>query len=105
MIEVVLKPCPWCKETPTLVLPYMSKQTWQWTIECKNTKCSVQPLSKHVSVRNTAKTNFSPLISKLAKLADIWNIGNPIKAYEMKQVDLSKIGIKLNFPFRITARD
>lgn len=89
-LEVVLKPCPWCKKTPDMQMPTWD-DTWKWTIRCANTMCGVQPESKHVSVRNTSKTLLSRFVQKVDQLASNWNQGNDYKAFEKKVIDLSKI--------------
>jgi len=100
MIEVVLKPCPWCDKTAELCLPY-NGETWIWTVACKNYDCMMKPVSPHVSIRKTTKKNFEAICKKLEALCERWNKSNPRIAREMKLVDLSKIGIKLNFNYRV----
>lgn len=100
MIEVVLKPCPWCDKTPELDLPY-NCDTWLWKINCSNKECRIKPNSPYTPVRKTTKRNPEKMFQKLRWICTAWNKNNPRIAKEKKIVDLSKIGIKLNFTFRI----
>lgn len=98
-LEVVLKPCPWCKKTPDIWMP-TGMETWQWIISCRNPQCGVKPSSPHVSIRKTTKKNFPALWLKVANLADSWNRGNPVRAIEKKVIDLEPLrafGLDLDY--------
>lgn len=92
-IEVIIKPCPWCKQTPDLNMPIDNLTncdgTWCWYIQCF--KCKMKPKSPYVSLRKTTKTDPFRIGKKLEELAHMWNEGNDYKAYEKKVVDLSGI--------------
>lgn len=89
-LEVVLRPCPWCRKTPELWMPIPEK-TWCWWVVCDNKDCHMKPRSPHVSIRNTTKKNFVSFYYKIERLAHTWNGGNPICPYEMKIIDLEKL--------------
>ena len=89
-LEVVLKPCPWCRKTPDLFMP-IAETTWVWTIRCINQNCCMKPVSPHISIRKTTKENFFAFHGKIEHLANTWNGGNPFPAFEMKLIDLEKI--------------
>jgi hypothetical protein len=89
-IRVRLKPCPWCKKTPDLSMP-VGQDTWKWEIACRNSLCTMQPTSPHVSIRNTAKESIEKIAEKLALLAEKWNSGNDCVAFEYKIVDTGPI--------------
>lgn len=94
-IEVIVKPCPWCKTTPELWLPIDDKRntggTWQWKIICMNSKCKIKPFSPYVAIRKSTKTDVSRLTEKLNQLCHFWNDGNDLKPYEKRFVNLDKI--------------
>lgn len=90
IIEVVLRPCPWCKQTPDLEMP-IHEDTWRWLVRCKTNACGMQPVSPHVSIRKTGKKSSNVIAEKLQKLADMWNVGNEYRATYKKIVDLGKI--------------
>lgn len=92
ILEVVLKPCPWCQKTPDIYMPIQEK-TWCWRIRCMNLLCKMQPNSPHVAIRNTAKTTFVFFFEKLCILANKWNEGNPFKSYEMKIINLERLAV------------
>ncbi len=89
-LEVILKPCTWCKKTPDIWMP-IGEDTWVWEIRCGNPKCAVNPKSKHVSIRNTNKTQFLPFHGKVERLVCTWNYGNDCKPYEKKVINLEKV--------------
>lgn len=89
-IEVVLKPCPWCRKTPDIWMP-VEGVTWCWQIQCDNNECWMKPKTGHVSIRKTTKKDFFSFHGKVERLAHIWNGGNPFKAYEMKVIDLEHL--------------
>ena len=89
-LELILKPCPWCKKTPELEMP-IPDDTWCWNIQCRNPSCAVNPKSKHVSIRNTNKTQFFSFHGKVEKLVLGWNYGNLCKPYEKKVIDLAML--------------
>jgi len=89
-IEVILKPCPWCRQTPDIWMP-ISEPTWCWKILCMNLDCNMRPSSPHVAIRNTTKKNFYQFHNKLENLAFSWNGGNPFRPYEMKVIDLKEL--------------
>lgn len=89
-IEVVLKPCPWCKKTPDIWMP-IEGDTWCWLIQCNNYYCRMKPKSPHVSIRKTTKSDFFLWHGKVESLAHRWNAGNPFKAFEMKVIDLERL--------------
>ncbi len=89
-IEFVVKPCPWCKKTPGLWMP-IEEETWSWFIRCDNPECSVEPRSKHVNFRNTAKTSVARFIAKVDELIGSWNKGNDLAPIEKKSVCIDKI--------------
>lgn len=98
-VEIILKPCPWCRKTPKTWLPLDNSddplnETWLWYIYCDNRKCEMRPRSPHVSIRKTTKTSLPRIMAKIAHLANRWNEGNPCEAYEKLIVDLSKIDFK-----------
>lgn len=82
-----LKPCPWCKHTPTLHMLY-DLETWIPQIKCFNLSCRVQPFSKYVPIRKTQKSNPEIIKAKIEKVIGYWNDGNPY---------IAKEGIELNF--------
>ncbi len=93
-LEVVLKPCPWCKKTPELELPISDKgdgKTWCWAICCRNPECLMQPRSPHVNLRKAQKNDSYQVKFKMGKLADKWNTGNNTIAFEKKIVDITEI--------------
>ena len=89
-LEVVLKPCPWCRKTPDIFMPIV-EDTWCWEIQCNNQDCWMKPKTRHVAIRKTTKKEFIAFHAKIDRLAHIWNGGNPMKAYEMKVIDLEEI--------------
>lgn len=90
-VEAPLKPCPWCKKTPKLLMPLDQKdagdETWMWKIYCD---CDVHS-GAHISIRNTSKTNLGRFLDKVDELFNKWNENNPVKAYEKKILDLKMI--------------
>lgn len=99
LVEAPLKPCPWCKKTPHLTMPLDDyretkcgnhEMTWVWRVNCIDLECRVKPEVK-VSIRKTSKTLLNRFLDKLDELYDRWNDNNPIKAYEMKVIDLRMI--------------
>lgn len=90
-LEVVLKPCPWCRKTPNIYMPVPQNDTWCWEVRCENKDCCMKPKSPHVSIRNTVKKDFFSFHGKIERLAHTWNGGNPLKAFEMKLIDLQKL--------------
>lgn len=90
-IEVILKPCPWCHETPDIHMPVPDKDTWCWEIRCNNSNCKMRPKSPYIAIRNTSKTDFSRFFGKLCELAFKWNHGNWMTIKEMKLIDISPI--------------
>lgn len=94
IVEVTLKPCPWCKKTPEIRMPIYEcyeGEGWRWEVECRSGECWVHPKGKHVTVRKSQKTDYMKIVGKLKDLALYWNSGNDYKAYEKKRIDLSKI--------------
>lgn len=89
-IEVVLKPCPWCKKTPDIWMP-IEEATWCWEIRCINQHCEMRPKTPYVSIRKSNKENFILFHEKLCVLVHRWNHGLHTKPYEMKVIDLTKI--------------
>jgi hypothetical protein len=89
-IELILKPCPWCKKTPDIWMP-IEDDTWCWKIMCINTHCRIKPSTAHVSIRKSAKTNFWNFHDKLEKIVCGWNYGNEGKPYEKKLIDLEEL--------------
>lgn len=51
----------------------------------------MKPVTPHVSIRKTTKSSFFAWHGKVEHLAHTWNGGNPFPAYEMKEIDLSKL--------------
>lgn len=94
-LEIILCPCPWCRETPELHMP-IDDDTWKWSIFCANIKCRMKPESPYVSIRKTSKTIRSRFLNKVKELAQKWNQGNPIPAKDKKVVDLEKIEKNFN---------
>jgi hypothetical protein len=93
-IEVVLKPCPWCKKTPDLKLPIDADEadkTWCWTVICRTPGCGMKPESPHVNIRRGQKKQAGHIAFKLDALAVKWNNGNDYKAYEKKVIELEEI--------------
>ncbi len=95
--EIMIKPCPWCKKTPSIWLPIdndwvdnklMGKASWEWWIGCYNCKVKCRT---HVTIRKSQKTTLSKCLMKLNLLASQWNENNPEKAYENVIVNLDKI--------------
>lgn len=89
-IEVILKPCPWCRCTPELVMP-IEDPTWLWYIECRNPQCKARPRAPYTAFRNSAKNEFYTFAAKLQELVSKWNDNNFLAPYEMKVIDLRKI--------------
>ena len=89
-IEVELRPCPWCRQTPDIYMP-IEEETWIWEIKCKNILCTMKPRSPHISIRKTSKIYLIRLFLKLCDLAEKWNHGNPFPAFEAKSIDLTPI--------------
>lgn len=92
LIEAPLKPCPWCKKTPSLWMPLdqqhkEQEDTWVWRISCN---CRVKSEAT-VSIRNTSKTNLTRFLDKVDELFDKWNSGLSVNAYEKKVLDLRMI--------------
>jgi hypothetical protein len=94
-LEVVLRPCPWCKKTPELIMPIgqagNDERTWCWTIECRNPSCLMKPASPHVNLRKGQKKQAGQITFKLDRLRKTWNEGNPTIAYEKKIVDITEL--------------
>ena len=91
-VEAPLKPCPWCKKTPKLLMPLDNgmkeeEETWMWKIYCD---CDVHS-GAHISIRKTSKTNLIRFLDKVDELFNKWNENNPVKAYEKKILDLKMI--------------
>lgn len=95
VVEVVIKPCPWCKETPDIRMPISDDEntngTWLWSIKCINPKCKMNPESPHIAIRGDDKVKFDRLLDKIDKLATYWNEGNELKAKDKKVIDLTPI--------------
>ena len=89
-IEVVLKPCPWCRKTPDIWMP-IEEGTWCWDIRCNYSGCRMKPRSPHVSIRKNTKKEFFLFHGKLENLSNIWNGGNPFPGYELKVIDMSTL--------------
>ena len=89
-LEVVLKPCPWCRKTPEIYMP-IGDGTWCWDIRCANESCSMKPKTPYVSIRNTTKYMFDNFYEKLRYMANTWNGGNPFPPYDMKVIDLAPL--------------
>ncbi len=91
--HLLIYPCPWCKKTPEVSLPYQfhSKNSWSWQIKCMNADCKMQPETKIVAIRNTTKTDAVAIMYKLEKLVSIWNTGNDCAAKDWKVIDLEPI--------------
>lgn len=90
-VEIILKPCPWCYNTPDIYMPIPEDETWCWKILCINPLCKMHPESPHVSIRNTSKTDFLMFRNKLESLVDRWNGGNLLRAKDKKIIQLEKI--------------
>lgn len=91
IIDVTLKPCPWCRKTPDIWMPIEKDETWCWKIKCRTECCTVNPETKHVSIRNKKKRDPKELVGFLAKLAGMWNCITVFNAFERKVVDISKL--------------
>ena len=89
-LDVVLKPCPWCKETPEIYMP-VSEDTWCWDIRCRHKSCDMRPTSPHVSLRNSTKTDYMRFFFRIQDLADRWNRGNPCKPIALKRIELAQV--------------
>lgn len=89
-LELVLKPCPWCRKTPDIWMP-IEEDTWCWKIRCINPSCCMRPESPHVSIRKSVKKQFFDFHGKLEHLCHTWNGGNPFAPFELKTIDLSKL--------------
>lgn len=95
LLSAPLKPCPWCKKTPSMDMPLDRKssngftpdETWVWKIYCE---CRVNSEAK-VSIRNTNKTHLDRFLEKVDELFDKWNGTNDTRAYEKKVLDLRKV--------------
>lgn len=85
-----LKPCPWCKCSPTLKF-YFSRETWRTTIICDSDFCRVNPKGKPENIPKTCKTDLERLKRKMQNLFDNWNISNPTSAKEGKEIDFDMI--------------
>lgn len=94
-IEIVLKPCPWCNQTPDLILPIDDREntdgTWLWKIRCNWIECRIKPISPYVSIRKTTKNDIYRLNMKLERLAYMWNNENPRIARDKKRIEIKKI--------------
>lgn len=93
-IEIPLKPCPWCKKTPELLMPIEDDETCKtrmWHIECKNSQCDINPRSKYICIRNTKKKSVFHIIDKLKELENMWNTNNDTIAYEKKVVNITRM--------------
>lgn len=87
-IEVIIKPCPWCKKTPQLYLPLYENigGTWLWKIGCESSDCLVNPVLRPIAIRRTTKTNIDRLKDKIVMMVTKWNYNNPCEAYEKIKV-------------------
>jgi hypothetical protein len=91
-LELYIKPCPWCRETPKVSLPY-SNETWQWKIKCLNGLCLMQPESPYVNIRKTQKTDLNHICFKVEKLVNKWNTNNPFPVKDKKIIDLAPLNL------------
>lgn len=98
-VRVSLKPCPWCKKTPRIFLPYDYEQddTWQWTVRCNHNEKDHEifhawrKIEVSVSVRKDSKKYFWHAIHKIEDLVFAWNEGLDTVAYESIEVDLTDL--------------
>lgn len=89
-IEIILKPCPWCRKTPQISMP-IDEETWCWHVMCTTKSCLMKPISPHISIRKTSKIYILRFKARMEQLAEIWNTNNPYSPYEKLIVDLTKI--------------
>jgi len=89
-IELVLKICPWCRQTPDIHMP-VHEETWVWYIHCHSDRCIMKPKTLHICIRGTTKTNFFAWHNKVEKLCHRWNYMNPMMANDMKVIDLQPL--------------
>lgn len=91
--EFVIKPCPWCGNTPTVSGP-MHEETWRWSINCANHSCSVRPKGRHVCIRKKQKYSNEIVFIKLSKLVNDWNSIVFREAYEKTKLTFKIEGNK-----------
>ena len=89
-LEVLIRPCPWCKRTGKFILD-PDKETWMAQVMCKTPNCMVKPAARYVPIRKTSKTNLIRFKEKVFKALDHWNVNNPYMAYEKTIIYLSAI--------------
>lgn len=93
-IIIDLKPCPWCKKTPSIDLicdEGQVNEVWQWTISCKTLKCMVNPKTKPIFIHSHEKGVGGIMLTGILKLVDYWNTKNPTKFTDPVIVDLLQI--------------
>ncbi len=88
-ILLTLRPCPWCKQTPDLLLP-IGEGSWVWKITCQN--CPID-ISVSTTIRKSQKTSLVKIGEKMDALAGVWNTGNDYSAGDYKVIDLNKLGL------------
>lgn len=98
---MLIKPCPWCKVTPRLVIPVNDAGTWNAKISCEGYaprtasnqghRCAISPTTRIVGIRNTTKILFYPFVKKVGRLLWLWNEGNPMMSTHISPLDLSRI--------------
>jgi len=89
IVQYIIKPCPWCKVTPKLDIPYKDDSTWLIKVRCNSVSCSVKPNGRYVPVRNTTKHNWQKFQDKIALAISYWNVNNPIEPTHMTKVDFT----------------
>lgn len=92
-LEVLIKPCPWCRVTPKMVLPNHEPSTWLWLIQCQNGSCTIKPESPYVVLRKTTKKDLNKIYSKVEELALKWNTNNPFPVIDKTVIDLTPLNL------------
>lgn len=91
-LELYIKPCPWCRETPKISFPY-EQETWEWYIFCQNIHCLMKPRSPQVWIRKTQKADLNKICFKVEKLVLKWNTNNPFQVIDKTIIDLAPLNL------------
>lgn len=86
-VQIKLSPCPWCKNTPDVILNYDTSDTWKWRIQCLTETCPTKPATS-VNVRKKQKCCVEDQLKKLGILVDKWNLTNPMKPIALKFINI-----------------
>lgn len=94
-LELYIKPCPWCRETPQVSFPVnTTEETWSWKIYCYNDDCLMRPESPVVNIRKTQKKDLNHICFKVEKLVEKWNTNNPFKVKDKTIIDLTPLNLQ-----------